>query len=145
MVGMLGLGPGVGQVCRRPVLAASAAALHCTTSTSPRLALPMPPIATPQAEDEPLQVGALRIPPAAEASLERCWRQLGGRSLYRSFQQYQKLVEQASGAVWVRAQFGCHVGWTLALSCVRLCACRRAVVMPPSPCHVGWTLVLSFL
>ncbi|KAL4443496.1 hypothetical protein ABPG75_011233 [Micractinium tetrahymenae] len=47
-----------------------------------------------QAEDEPLHIGQLRIPPAAEAALRSCWAQLGARSLYRSFEQYQQLVTQ---------------------------------------------------
>jgi hypothetical protein len=47
-----------------------------------------------QAEDEPLNIGALRIPPAAEAAMLRCWQRLGKRSLYRNFEQYKELVAQ---------------------------------------------------
>ncbi|KAL4858561.1 tRNA (adenine(37)-N6)-methyltransferase [Chlorella vulgaris] len=47
-----------------------------------------------KAEDEPLNIGALRIPPAAEAAMLRCWQRLGKRSLYRNFEQYKELVAQ---------------------------------------------------
>lgn len=47
-----------------------------------------------QAEDEPLLIGQLRIPPAAEDALRRCWGRLGTRSLYRSFEQYRQLVAE---------------------------------------------------
>ncbi len=53
-----------------------------------------------QADDEPLRIGALRIPPAAEASLRRCWQRLGRRSLYSgSFEQYKELVDQVCTVV----------------------------------------------
>ena len=56
----------------------------------------MPSLA--QAEEEPLHIGALRVLPAAEAALERCWRDLGQRSLYGTFEGYRELVEQVRGA-----------------------------------------------
>lgn len=51
-----------------------------------------------QAEDEPLNVGTLRMPAPAEAALRRAFTkhatQLGQRSLYCGFEQYRELVEQ---------------------------------------------------
>ncbi|KAL4447380.1 hypothetical protein ABPG77_007413 [Micractinium sp. CCAP 211/92] len=47
-----------------------------------------------QADDEPLLIGQLVVPPAAEEALRRCWVRLGTRSLYRSFEEYRQLVAE---------------------------------------------------
>jgi hypothetical protein len=47
-----------------------------------------------QAEDEPLHIGSLRVPPGAEAALQSAWRKRGRHSLYPSFQQYLQLVRE---------------------------------------------------
>ncbi len=52
-----------------------------------------------QADDEPLLIGQLVVPPAAEEALRRCWVRLGTRSLYRSFEEYRQLVAEVSLSV----------------------------------------------
>ena len=47
-----------------------------------------------QAADEPLEVGQLRVGPAAEEALRRCWWRRGPRSLYTSFDDLRQLVAE---------------------------------------------------
>ena len=47
-----------------------------------------------EAEDEPLAIAGVQVPPGADAQLEACWRQLGSQSLYRSYQEFQGLVTE---------------------------------------------------
>lgn len=58
------------------------------------LLCPIVALVVEQAEDEPLRIGSLHVPPGAEAALHSAWHQRGRHSLYPSFQQYLQLVRE---------------------------------------------------
>lgn len=51
-----------------------------------------PPWVAPEAEEEPLRISEVSIPPEAQETLERCWEKRRQRSLYGSFAGYLELV-----------------------------------------------------
>lgn len=85
-----------------------------------------PPWVAARADDEPLSVGQLRVPPAAEAALRQCWWRLGARSQYSSFEEYRQLVAE----VGLAAPAG--------LRCLRACCldvCAGVGAAAGAGCH----------